>query len=97
MFLLSESVPGIGLSLTSFKDGVITFQIILTKTSRFIKFDYDCETDTLEKVAAELIAENITESSSMDAFIEFLDRGIKKTVNKGDPKQIAERTTETRN
>lgn len=96
VFPLSESVPGMELSLISFNGNVITFQIHLTDTSRFIKFDYDRDTDTLQKVASELIAENIIESSSIDAFIDLLDRGIKKAVNRKDSEEIMDEAPESR-
>ena len=78
IFPISENANGMELTLLSCDSNIITFQILLTDTSRFIKFDYDLRKDTLQKIASELIAESIISSSSLDAFIELLDRGIKR-------------------
>lgn len=81
MFSLSESMGGMELSLISVSGDIITFQILLTDSSRFIKFDYDLSADTLERIAEELTAENIISSGSIETFVELLDRGIKRAMS----------------
>lgn len=80
-FPLSESVPGMELSLLGREGSIITFQILVMKTFKFIKFDYNCENDSVEKVANELISENILDTASIDLFMELLDKGIKRALN----------------
>lgn len=88
VFPLSDPVRGMELSLVSFNDPVITFQILLTETSRFIKFDYHLIEDSLEKVSAELINESIISSDSIEAFVELLEKGIRRVLEKNEAGQI---------
>lgn len=78
---LCESVPGMELSVIYHEGAAITFQVLVLKTLKFIKFDYNCETDSVKKVAGELIAEKILDETSIELFVELLDKGIKKLKN----------------
>lgn len=81
MMPLCESVTGMEISVVSQEGTAITFQVLVLKTLKFIKFDYNCETDSVEKVAGELIAEKILDETSIELFVKLLDKGIKKVLN----------------
>ncbi|KAI5168305.1 WNK lysine deficient protein kinase [Pancytospora epiphaga] len=85
---LSDSACGMELSLVSYNDPVITLQILLVETSKFIKFDYNLGEDTLEKIAEELISENILGNEHVETFIKLLESGIRKVVGKKEFGQI---------
>lgn len=78
----SQPVKDMELSLISVNDGVITFQILLMESMRFIKFDYDISKDSVEKVASELISEKIIERDYIDGFSSLLSVGIETAKNK---------------
>lgn len=88
VFPLADPVRGMELSLISFNESIITFQILLTDSSRFIKFDYDLENDSLEKVSTELIEEKIIANEAIDAFMGLLEQGINKALQKRAAGQI---------
>ncbi|OQS53737.1 pkpA [Ecytonucleospora hepatopenaei] len=86
LFPLGEN-KGIQLSMFSFKNNKISFQIQLTEKKsgenfRFIKFDYDCENDSVEKICDELQNENVFDKDKLSIFRELLDTGIKKAFKK---------------
>lgn len=81
---LAGTSGGMELSLISFKDHVLTFQLALSGSLRFIKFDYDLNCDTLSKVSAELVAERIIDGAALECFKELLERGISKALEKRD-------------
>ena len=76
------------LSLVSFNENIITFQILLIESMKFIKFDYDLDNDTLEKVSKELFSEQILKSDSIDAFMQLLNAGVETAKNKREMGKI---------
>lgn len=78
----TQPVKDMELSLISLNDGVITFQILLVESMRFIKFDYDISKDSVEKVANELISEKIIEKDYIDGFSSLLSAGIETAKSK---------------
>ncbi|KAI5150678.1 WNK lysine deficient protein kinase [Enteropsectra breve] len=77
---ISSSDAEMKLSLIAFTDPVIVFQIFLVESSRFIKFDYDLNEDTVQKVSTELIKEKIIKSEFIEAFSELLKKGVEKAL-----------------
>ena len=85
---LSSSSGGMKLSLLALSGTVLTFQLVLSGSLRFIKFDYDLSRDTLERVSDELRNERIIEESAVEAFKGLLERGIEKALAKRERGQI---------
>ncbi|KAI4291644.1 WNK lysine deficient protein kinase [Pancytospora philotis] len=88
VYPLSSSAHGLELSLVSYNDPVITFQILLASSLEFIKFDYNLAEDTLGKVANELMREKIIDAELIGPLMELLDGGIKKVLQKSADGQI---------
>jgi WNK lysine deficient protein kinase len=66
------------ISLLSFKDNVITFQLFFMSMARFIKFDFDLEADTVEDVANEMMEEEVVSEEQRNTLLTLLSRGIQK-------------------
>ncbi|ADM11513.1 Ser/Thr protein kinase [Encephalitozoon intestinalis ATCC 50506] len=66
------------ISFLSFKDNVITFQLFFMSMARFIKFDYDLQSDTVEDVANEMLEEEVVSEDQRDTLLGLLSRGIEK-------------------
>lgn len=75
-------VKDMELSLISISNKIVSFQVLLVESMRFIKFDYDLEKDTVEKVASELINEKIIENEFVEGFSNLLAAGIKTALIK---------------
>jgi serine/threonine protein kinase len=88
IFPLCPPIKDMELSLVSFNENIITFQILLVESLRFIKFDYDLENDTLEKVSRELHNEKILKEESLEAFMKLLETGIEKAKLKKESGKI---------
>lgn len=78
----SQPVKDMELSLISINENVITFQILMVESMRFIKFDYDLKKDTVEKVTDELISEKIIEPAFIEGFSSLLSAGIETALRK---------------
>lgn len=66
------------ISLLSFSGSVITFQLFFMSMARFIKFDYDLESDTVEEVANEMLEEEVVCCDQREALLGLLSKGIEK-------------------
>ncbi|AFN82996.1 Ser/Thr protein kinase [Encephalitozoon romaleae SJ-2008] len=66
------------ISFLSFRDNVITFQLFFMSMARFIKFDYNLETDTVEDVANEMLEEEVVSEDQRDTLLKLLSRGIER-------------------
>lgn len=70
------------ISLIGFEDDVIIFQLFFMSEAKFIKFDFNIKTDTVEVVAREMIEEKIVVSSKKDVLINMLQRGVIRAMEK---------------
>lgn len=70
------------ISLIGFEDDVIIFQLFFMSEAKFIKFDFNVKTDTVEVVAREMIEEKIVISSKKDVLINMLQRGVIRAIEK---------------
>lgn len=66
------------ISFLSFKDDVITFQLFFMSMARFIKFDYNLSTDTVEDVTNEMLEEDVVSEDQRGTLLKLLSRGIEK-------------------
>lgn len=66
------------ISLLGFRDHVITFQLFFMSMARFIKFDFDLQSDTVEEVANEMLEEEVVSGDQRDSLLKLLARGIEK-------------------
>nr|AGE95360.1 ser/thr protein kinase [Encephalitozoon cuniculi] len=66
------------ISFLSFKGDVITFQLFFMSMARFIKFDYNLNTDTVEDVTSEMLEEEVVSEDQRDTLLQLLSRGIEK-------------------
>ena len=81
------SNKNISLSIYAYKNNTISFQIQVKEKGteenyRFIKFDYDCQKDSVKKICDELQKENVIENDRIKVFAELLEKGIKKADQK---------------
>ncbi|ELA42223.1 uncharacterized protein VICG_00622 [Vittaforma corneae ATCC 50505] len=64
------------LSIVSIIDNIVVFQMLLYATMKFIKFEYDLNTDTVKKICDELLAEKIVDTSAVETFSSLLISGL---------------------
>lgn len=81
-------VKNMELSIISVVGNQVTFQILLQEIMKFVKFEYDMEADTVEKICEELLAEKIVEEDSIDTFSALLNSGLKTVESKIKAGQI---------
>lgn len=87
------SVKGMQLSMFTFIKNKISFLIQLKEKKnndncRFIKFEYDCENDTVEKICTELQKENVIEHEKIQMFSDLLLVGVEKAYEKLNQNEI---------
>lgn len=70
------------ISLLSFRNDVITFQLFFMSMARFIKFDYNLTYDTVESVANEMLEEDVVSVDQKDSLLKLLSRGIERAREK---------------
>lgn len=73
-----QSCDSMELSVISIVGGTVTFQILLSESMKFIKFEYKLSEDTVEKVCDELMAEKIVDDSLVESFSTLLKLGLEK-------------------
>lgn len=77
-----DQIKNMELSIVSIFEDTITFQILLYKTMKFIKFEYHLKVDTVENVGEELISENIIDQEDIDNFNQLLSTGLATVESK---------------
>lgn len=83
-----QPIKDMELSIISVFGGKIIFQILLLDTMKFIKFEYDLQSDTIKKICDELLAEKIVDEGSIEAFSSLLSAGLTTVQNKLESGQI---------
>lgn len=80
--LIFETVTNMELSIVAVFETIITFQILFFDTMRFIKFEYDMNVDTVDKVSGELISEKIIDQETIENFSKLLKMGLETVESK---------------
>lgn len=80
--LVFEPIKNMELSIISIFEETVTFQILLYKTMKFIKFEYDLKVDTVENVSAELLNERIIDEEDIVNFSNLLTMGLATVESK---------------
>lgn len=81
-----DPIKDMELSLISVNDTIISFQLEMLETNKFINFKFNLKDDTVQKVADEVFNEKILEKNNMNAFIDLLVQGVemaKIKINEG--------------
>lgn len=80
------------ISLISFVDSLITFQLFFMCEAKFIKFCFDVQADTVEDVAEEMMEEEVVGPTQKENLKKMLKRGIERALERKDSESKKEST-----